>query len=261
MRNRFTRAFFAASAAAVVSVGLAASTGIASASTHSRHVKKETSSCGTSCINLFSDVQGSGQTMNAFVPGDLGTGGKVGQLVNTHFAENNRPNGDFIPDITGRVWQFCGFFANDFFSPTSYICLNYPFFQVFELDWSPFGNEGGLCAGVARAGVVGENVTLQDCGQSANTVWVLDRNHASLGTDCRTPVSYGSLPIAAGTQGSVNYCPWLNGGDTSFSDPLVLTAMLGTHHPPNQLKLQRELFTGGTVKDEQLWTFYYGSAP
>lgn len=256
MRNRFTRAFFAVSAAAVVSVGLAASTGIASASTHG---KKETSACGTNCQNLFSDVLGSGTTMNAFVPGDTGLGGKVGQQVNLHFAENNRPNGDFIPDIAGRVWQFCGFFANDFFSPTSYICLNYPFFQVFELNWAPYGNETGLCSGVARAGVVGENVTLQICGASANTVWVLDRTNASLSSDCRTAVS--SLPVGPGAQGSVNMCPWINGGDTSFSDPLVLTAMLGTHNPPNQLKLERELATGGSVKDEQLFAFYYGSAP
>jgi hypothetical protein len=259
MRNRFTRAFFAASAAAVVSVGLAASTGIASASTH---VKKETSACDTNCQNLFVDVLGSGQTMNAFVPGDTGLGGKVGQKVNLHFAENNRPNGDFIPDIAGRVWQFCGFFANDFFSPTSYICLNYPFFQVFELNWAPYGNESGLCSGVARAGVVGESVTLQICGASANTVWVLDRANASLGNDCRDPATtYTTLPVGPGAQGTVNMCPWLNGGDTSFSDPLVLTAMLGTHRPPNQLQLQRELFTGGEVKDEQLFSFYYGSAP
>jgi hypothetical protein len=257
MRNRFTRAFFAASAVAVT-VGLAASAGTASASTH---VKKGTSACGDSCQNLFSDVLGSGTTMNAFVPGDTGIGGKIGQDVNLHFAENNRPNGDFIPDIAGRVWQFCGFFANDFFSPTSYICLNYPFFQVFELNWAPYGNESGLCAGVARAGVVGENVTLQDCGQSANTVWVLDRNNASQGSDCRTAIDQSSLPVGPGSQGTFNYCPWLNGGDTSFSDPLVLTAELGTHHPPNQIKLQRELLTGGSIEDEQLWAFYLGANP
>lgn len=62
------------------------------------------------------------------------------------------------------MFQFCGEDANDFFSPTSYVCLNYPLFQVAEMEWAPFGNGSGLCAGVAQAGVNNENVTPQTCG-------------------------------------------------------------------------------------------------
>ena len=58
------------------------------------------------------------------------------------------------------MFQFCGFLANDFFSPTSFICTHYPFFAVIELNWSPFGNQSGFCAGVSRA-TSGRQVTLQ----------------------------------------------------------------------------------------------------
>jgi hypothetical protein len=251
MRKRFTRAFYAASAAAVAVSSLSLSIGTASAATHT---KKDTVACGSLCISLFSDQLGSSLTQNAFVPGDTGTGGKVGQKVNLHVAGNFRPNGDWEPSLDGFVFQFCGFLANDFFSPTSYICTHYPFFDVFELNWAPFGNQSGLCSGVKTAAVQGENVTLQPCGASANTVWVLDRNNATLGTDCRVATS---PPVNPGDP-SVNFCPWINGGDTNFSQPLVLTVDTGTQHPTNQLKLQREAHVGGFVRSNQLFAFYFG---
>jgi hypothetical protein len=169
-------------------------------------------------------------------------------------AQNNRPNGDWIPSVSGRVFQFCGFFANDFFSPTSYPCLHYPFFQVFEMEWSPNGNASGLCAGVAVAGVNGENVTLQPCGASAKTVWIADRDNSTLGTDCRNPVI---PPVSAGDP-SVNFCPWVNGGDTNFSNPLVATLDTGTSNPTNQMKLTRELLHNNIASSNQQFAFFIG---
>ncbi|HYS33711.1 MAG TPA: hypothetical protein VEM58_15755 [Streptosporangiaceae bacterium] len=252
MRKRFTQAFYAVSAAAVAASGLGLSTGTASADTH---VKKDTVACGSLCVSLFSAQLGSQQTLNAFIKGDTGTGGKVGKKVNLHIAGNFRPNGDFEPSVSGFVFQYCGFLANDFFSPTSYVCTHYPFFDVFELNWAPFGNESALCAGVARAGVAGENVTLQNCGVSAKTVWVLDRNNATLGTDCRVATT---PPVGPGNDPSVNYCPWINGGDTKFSQPLVMTLNTGTQKPTNQIQLQPESHVGGQVRTNQLFAFYFG---
>ena len=252
MRKRFTQAFYAVSAAAVAASGLCLSTGTASADTH---VKKDTVACGSLCVSLFSAQLGSQQTLNAFIKGDTGTGGKVGKKVNLHIAGNFRPNGDFEPSVSGFVFQYCGFLANDFFSPTSYVCTHYPFFDVFELNWAPFGNESALCAGVQTAAVAGENVTLQNCGVSAKTVWVLDRNNATLGTDCRVATT---PPVGPGNDPSVNYCPWINGGDTKFSQPLVLTLDTGTQKPTNQLKLEPESHVGGLVRTNQLFAFYFG---
>lgn len=251
MRKRFTRAFYAVSAAAVVTASLSLSVGTASAVTH---VKKDTVACGSLCTSFFNAQLGSSTTLNAYIKGDNGIGGKVGTKVNLHVAGNFRPNGDFTPSISGFVFQFCGFFANDFFSPTSYICLHYPFFDVFELNWAPFGNQSTLCAGVAAA-VAGESVTLQPCGISANTVWVADRTNATLGTDCRVATT---PPVGPGVDPSVNYCPWLNGGDTHFSEPLVATLNTGTQHPTNQVMLEPEAMVGSEVRSNQLWAFYFG---
>src|SRR6266567_1115320 len=196
MRKRFTQAFYAVSAAAVAASGLGLSTGTASADTH---VKKDTVACGSLCVSLFSAQLGSQTTLNAFIKGDTGTGGKVGKKVNLHIAGNFRPNGDFEPSVSGFVFQYCGFLANDFFSPTSYVCTHYPFFDVFELNWAPFGNDP-----------------------------------------------------------SVNYCPWINGGDTKFSQPLVMTLNTGTQKPTNQIQLQPESHVGGDVRTNQLFAFYFG---
>ena len=253
MRKRFTRALYAVSAVAVAAGSLSLSVGAASAATH---VKKDTVACGGTCISVFTAQLGSFETMNAYVPGDTGAGGKVGQKVNIHLFGNYRPNGDFEPSISGFVFQYCGFLANDFFSPTSYICQHYPFFDVIEMNWAPFGNQSGLCAGVAKGGVAGENVTLQNCGVNANTVWVLDRNHATRNHDCRIPVPNFFLPIGPGVDPHVNYCPYINGGDTKFSQPLVLTLNTGSQRPQEQLQLQPERLVGGEVRTNQLFAYY-----
>jgi hypothetical protein len=251
MPNRFTRACLALSAAAVATASIGLSAGTASAATHA---KRGTVACGFACINVYSDVLGSSVTINAYVPGDNGTGYKIGQKVNLHLAVNNRPNGDFSLTTSGRVFQFCGIL----FSPTSYICLNYPLFEVFELAFAPFGHQTGLCAGVATAGVDGENVTLQTCGAGPNTAWVLDRANSTLGTDCRI----GTGPPVSPGDPTVNFCPWLNGGDTNFSDPLVMTLDTGTTGPTNQLKIERELLNNLFVAaTEQQFTFYFGAIP
>ena len=247
MLKRFTIALAAAGAL------LALSTTAASAAPH---VKKDTVACSTNCISLFPAELGSNVTLNAFVPGDTGVGGHVGTKVNFHLFGNFRPNGDFEPTVEGQVFQFCGFFANDFFSPTSYICLNHPFFDVFEMNWAPFGNESALCAGVASA-TPGIAVTLRTCGVDNRTIWVADANNETIGgTDCRTPVA--TIPVGPGVDPSVNYCPWLSGADSNFSQPLVLTDNTGSSNPTNGAQLQRESHVGGLTRSNQLFAFYFG---
>jgi hypothetical protein len=250
MRKRFTKAFYAVSAAAVITASVGASAGVATAATSH---PKDTVACGSSCVSLFSDQLGSSVTQNAFVNGDTGAGGRVGTPVNLHVAGNFRPNGDFTRSIDGFVFQFCGFLANDFFSPTSFICTHYPFFVVSEFNWSPFGNQSGLCTGVARA-IAGEQVTLRPCGVSANTLWIADRINSTQGTNCLVPTGQ---PVAPGDP-SVNFCPLINGGDTNFSQPLVLTLNTGTNKPTNQLQLSRELLVGNIARSNQQWAFYFG---
>jgi hypothetical protein len=250
MRKRFTKAFYAVSAAAVVTASLGLSAGVASAATHA---KKDTVACGSNCVSLFSDQLGSSVTMNAFIAGDTGVGGRFGTPVNMHLAANYRPNGDFQPSISGFVFQYCGFLANDFFSPTSFICQHYPLFAVIELNWAPFGNQSGFCAGVSRA-TSGRQVTLQPCGSTAKTVWVADRIHSTTGSNCLIPAS---PPVSAGDP-SVKFCPLINGGDTNFSQPLVLTLDTGTNRPTNQLSISRELLVGSVARSNQQFAYFFG---
>ncbi len=221
MPKRFTRAIYAASAVAVAASSLALS---ASAADAASHAPRGTAACGFSCVNFFSQQLGSNTSLNAFVPGDTGIGGKVGQKVNLHLGGNFRPNGDFEYGFTppAFVFQFCGFLANDFFAPTSFICTHYPFAPVLELVWSPFGNQTNLCAGVAKPGLAGESVTLQLCGANADTVWVGDIFHGT-GGSCLTPVPGFALPVPPSTRRSWGALP----GPTSSSRPSSARSRLG----------------------------------
>ncbi len=64
--------------------------------------------------------------------------------------------------------------------------------------------DSGLCVGVATTAVQGEKVTLQPCGASSKTVWIVDIY------DQPDRVVHRLLPL-------------INGSDTNFSQPFVLT--------------------------------------
>ena len=79
-------------------------------------------------------------------------------------------------------------------------------YLAVENEYSPFGVDSGLCLGVAATAVAGEGVTLQPCGVSAKTVWVLD----TLDQQFTSAWAHGYIPL-------------INGSDTNFSQPFVLT--------------------------------------
>jgi len=238
MRNRFARAcsVLAAGVAVTSVIGLSAAS-VASAATK----PDATPACGFNCFNLSSLVLGPHTIQNAYVPGDTGVGGKVGQKVNMNYASNSHPNEDFTGAFVGTLGDFCPNLGGTGLSPTSYVCIHYPnTYPVFEADWSPFGNESGLCVGAWTPVYSGENVTLQDCGSSTSTMWVGD--------------------IANGTfHHGRHYMPWVNGASSNFSHPLTLQVDPGTTRPINQLKLASlNKLTGGVAPDSQEFTFRFG---
>jgi hypothetical protein len=200
-----------------------------------------TPACGFSCFNLSSLTLGLGTIQNAYVPGDTGVGGKVGQVVNLNYASNTHPNEDFQGAQVGTLSDYCG----TTLSTTSYVCRTYPSgYPVFESNWAPFGNQTGLCSGVYNSASApaysGENVTLQPCGNNASTLWI------------------GDLAKFVFRNGHV-YLPWVNGASTSFSHSLVLTVDPGTVKPINQLRLQNlNTLSHGVVPDTQQFTFTFG---
>jgi hypothetical protein len=263
MRNRFGRALcgLAAGVAVTTAIGLVGA-GAASAATH--HAKPNaTEACGFNCLNFFSYELGDGTILNAYIHGDTGLGGKVGQKVTLKFGSNSHPNEDFTnyasqDGTVETVADFCSAWpAPQSFNPLSYVCQNYFADDVFELSWSPFGNESGLCVGVARAGVNNENITLQNCGDSDNTLWIAD---AALGFGFGGNRPSTNRPNVVDCTNTFTFCPWVNGGDRNFSHPLVATVNAGSSHPDNQMIVSREnLLTGGVPEDQQMFAFYYGT--
>jgi hypothetical protein len=195
-----------------------------------------TPACANNCFNLSSLTYGYDEIQSAVIKHDNGTGGKVGTAMALTRATDSSPNQDFTGGFVGTVAQLCG---ESQLSP--YICNNYGptseiegDFPVFEGDWSPFGNQSGLCVGAAKPVVPGENVTLQRCGQSDATFWVADLNNSHIG-----------------------YTPWLNGADNSFTHPLVLTVV--RCKSGKRLRLHSlNLLTGNYVPNEQMWTMTFG---
>ena len=220
-------------------IGLSAAS-VASAAT-TKGKPAATPACGFNCFNLSSLVLGRHTIQNAYVPGDTGVGGKAGMEVNMNLASNSRPNQDFTGAQVGTLLNFCPNFGGTGLSATSYVCINYPSnYPVFESNWSPFGNQSGLCVGVKLPLFSGRETTLQSCGTITSTIWVGDLKNSTF--------HHGHL-----------FTPWVNGASTTFSHALVLTVDPSTHKPINQLRVQSlNTLTGGVVPDSQEFSLFFG---
>jgi len=209
-----------------------------------------TPSCGHSCIDVFSHQFGTHKSPN-FVVDVLRQGEKVGQPIILFRTANFDPAEDFTVAFQGTVADF---FAAGLVS--SAVNLHYgggaagfPNDFAFENEYAPFGVDSGLCLGVAATAFQGEGVTLQPCGVSSKTVWIVDT------FDSPTTLFNG-------------YVPLINGSDTNFSHPFVLTYpnnSFPTDVPRPQLTVTN--ITGssngpgpvlGTVNVNQLWGADFG---
>jgi hypothetical protein len=212
-----------------------------------------TPSCGDSCINIFSREFGTHHTPN-FVVDVLRQGEKVGQPIILFRTSNADPAEDFVISFQGLVSDF---FAAGLVSAA--VNLHYGNGSVeavdepaFEIEYSPYGVQSGLCMGLASTAVFEGKVTLQPCGVTAKTVWILD--------------SFDQ-PFTFFFHG---YAPAINGSDTNFSHPFVLSyPSTGGAFPTDKPRPQLEVtnLTGfsngfgpivGTVIDTQLWGADFG---
>src|SRR5215469_13044023 len=240
-----------AGAAALALIGGVGTVGALSASA-------ATPSCGGNCIDIFSRAFGTHRTPN-FVLDVLRQGAKVGQPIILFRTSNTDPAEDIVPSLQGQVSDF---FAAGLVSSAvalHYGCTSPPFSAAtcaffvddpaIELEYAPFGVDSGLCVGVAATATAKEGVTLQPCGVSAKTVWIIDTNDS--------PATLGG-----------GYVPLINGSDTNFSHPFVLTYPSNgfpTDKPRPQLFVNN--LTGfshgigtpiGSVDDTQLWGANFG---
>jgi hypothetical protein len=209
-----------------------------------------TPSCGHNCIDIFSRDFGTHASPN-FVVDVLRQGEKVGQPIILFRTSNSDPAEDFTVAFQG--------FTSDFFAAglvSAAVNLHYgggavgfPDDPAFEIEYAPFGVDSGLCMGLAATAVWGGKVSLQPCGVSAKTVWILDIN------DSPATITHG-------------YVPLINGSDTNFSHPFVLTYPAGAY-PTDKPRAQLEVtnLTGfshglgtpiGSVNSNQLWGADFG---
>ncbi len=246
MRNRSIKGLsvLAASVAVSTALGLAGATA-ASASTHTVH-PHATTVCNNSsmpCTNisnlLLNQGNGPDYVQNATGLGAVG-GTDQGRKVNLRQASDTRVNEDFVIRFVGTVGQLCGTGGVNSIDPTSYACLNYPdFYPVYQGQFAPNSNESGFCVG-ALAATQGFKIRLERCG-SPKSFFVAD-----LAASITITVPAPFQPLV--------YFPLEFAADSSASNPLVLTLNPNTIHPTNELFLQQENFSGGTVPDRQMFT-------
>jgi hypothetical protein len=221
-----------------------------------------TPSCGKSCIDVYSTNFTNGLTGDpAFVMDVYKQGQNVGQPVILFRTSNTDPAEDFTVSEQGTV--------NDFYQAglvTSALAMHYgcvvtpthsctqpdgtvfPDLEAYEVEYAPYGAETGLCVGTGATAAANVKAVLQPCGVSPKTVWVLDKLDGN---------------IASGQ------APAINGSDTNFSQPFVLTYPADsypTDKPRPQLYTTN--LTGeadgttspivGTVNDNQLFSAVLG---
>jgi hypothetical protein len=253
--------------AAAATLTLVGGVGVAGALTAGT-ASAATPSCGPSCVNIYSQQYGTHKAPT-YVVDVLRQGEKIGQPIILFRTANYDPAEDWTAAYQGTVADF---YAADMVSSAlalHYGCIpdaltggNFPdcYGQTktavndwaFEIEYAPYGVDSGLCMGVATTALEGEGVTLQPCGVSSKTVWVTD-----VLDSVQTTILGG-------------YVPLINGSDTNFSQPFVLTYPTNgypTDMPRPQLTVDN--ITGssqasppfyipgpelGTVDANQLWS-------
>jgi hypothetical protein len=256
---RFSKKKAAAAGAAVLIAAVTAAAGGSTAA------KAATPSCGPTCADIFSRDFGT-HFNPQFVLDVFHGSAKVGQKIILFRQSNSDRAEDFSAEFDGL--------AADFYAAgllPSQVALHYGCAgtvavagaqipcgpasvddPAFEIEYSPLGEESSLCVGLASTAVSGEKVTLQPCGVSARTVWIADLN------DSPSTITHGYVPV-------------INGSDTNFSHPYVLTypaAGYPTDIPRPQLEVRN--LTGfsqgnvplgnpiGNVNSNQLWGADFG---
>jgi len=268
-----------------------------------------TPACGNGCLDFFSYTFGDYAQPN-FLLDVLRQGEKVGQPVILFRTSNTDPAEDFTIADEGSVSDFNaaglvskaldlhygGAGCEDYDSSTATCITFYPDDEAYEIEYSPFGVESGLCMGTAATAVNGTEVSLQPCGATAKTTWILDAADA-IGLPLPPPttvaptlppvpiptLSLPTLPVPSASDTDTDsaithgrtvvkpaealdpFFPLINGSGTNFSHPAVLSYpqnSFPTDTPRPQLKTQPlQIDSSGVVNTNQMWGVDGGTAP
>jgi hypothetical protein len=229
-----------------------------------------TPSCGNTCVDIFSQEFGHHHTPN-YILDVFQQHIKIGQPIILYRSSNNDPAEDFRLEFQGTVADFLAAQMITSAFALHYGCIpvgqgngdygNFPDCfgldetfndPAFEIEYTPDGVDSGLCVGVSSTAVQEENVSLQECGASSKTVWAVDLY---------------DQPIESFILG---YYPLINGSDTNFSQPFVLTyPQSGYPTDKPRVSVQVDNLSGYTtgfppilnypsIDDNQLWGADFG---
>jgi hypothetical protein len=201
-------------------------------------VRASTPSCGPSCVEPYSHEWGRHEIADA-----IGGGfGVQHQRVILFRASHDDGAEDFTYSIQGQVHTLASL---GLLAPVT--LLHYAFDFAFEVEYSPFGVDSGLCIGTwpSLHPASGWLLRLEPCGQGAWTIWIVDH----FGTDGNSP-GFGNV---------------ISGTTTVFSHPLVWTYPAGASpfDFPRPTITVRPLtaFSTGTHPDSQQWGATIGVEP
>jgi len=179
-------------------------------------------SCGNRNVTICSREFGPPFVLDVLRQGEM-----VGQPIILFQASNSDPAEDFIVLDSRTVSSF---YASGLVSQA--LDKNYGKDYAYEVEYSPYGADSGLCVGVASIAGDGTPVALEPCGASSKTLWVVANNKGL-------------------------YYPWINGSDTSFADPYVLNYAANgypTDLPRPQLNTYPlQEYADRTVFNNELW--------
>lgn len=111
----------------------------------------------------------------------------------------SNPAGDIVGHRAGLV--------SDFYKDrlvSAQVNKHYGNLNAVEVEYAPHGKRTGLCAGLAHTAYQNEGLTLQKCGMSAKTVWIIDT------ADSPSTASQGHFPLVSGST-------------TNFAHPYAMT--------------------------------------
>ena len=268
--------------AAAAAVTLVAGAGAAAAFTVGT-ASADTPACGDNCLDLFSNTFGTYAQPN-FLLDVLRQGEKVGQPNILFRTSNTDPAEDFTIAFQGLVSDFSaaglvskaldlhygGAGCEDYDFTTATCITFYPDDDAVEIEYSPFGVDSGLCMGTATTAVNGTEVSLQPCGATAKTTWILDDADglnipAPSPTPSVTVVASGEIRAIVPEASDGVYVPMINGSGVNFSHPAVLTYPQNsypTDTPRPQLHTQTlEIDSNDVVNSNQEWGFDQGISP
>ncbi|MFE4960125.1 hypothetical protein ACFRCW_40715 [Streptomyces sp. NPDC056653] len=204
-----------------------------------------TPECGESCIQIYSAKFGTSEQPNLVETVYRGVA-RVGQPTAMYPVSTSYAAGDIVGHRAAAV--------SDFYKDglvSAEVNKHYGNLHAVEVEYAPHGKRTGLCAGLAHTAYQDEGLTLQKCGMSAKTVWIIDT------ADSPSTASQGHFPLVSGST-------------TNFAHPYAMTFTHNAvkHHGywhgghahgghrtavPNQIRVDRLMGNPSHVPDSQLW--------